>query len=135
MPTTLFTTRQVFGIMLGVIGGLAIGAVLDWLTRALRLYENPHYLMYSLAFEAFCILLAGGGAWFFQTWWCLFWVPLGFFAGCMVGAFIDLFMSIHAFDIDFLGLGFAIFAFYLLPVVGVAFIFAAISRLVAKQGG
>ena len=135
MPTTLFTARQVFGIMLGVIGGLAIGAVLDWLTSALRLYENPHYLMYSLAFEAFCILLAGVGAWFFQTWWCLFWVPLGFFVGCMVGAFIDLFMSVHAFDFDFLGLGFAIFAFYLLPVVGVVFIFTAISRVVAKQGG
>jgi hypothetical protein len=135
MPTTPFTTRRAFGVMLGVIGGLAISAVLDWLTRALRLYENPHYLVYSLAFEAFCILLAGVGVWLFQTWWSLLWAPLGFFVGCMVGAFIDLLMSVHAFDIDFLGLGFAIFAFYLLPVVGVAFIFAAMSRLVTKQGG
>jgi hypothetical protein len=135
MPTTLFTARRAFGTMLGVIGGLAISAVLDWLTKAFRLDENPHYLIYALALEALCVLLAGAGAWFFQTWWSLLWVPAGFFAGCMVGAFIDLFLSVHALDIDSLGLGFAIFAFYLLPVVGVTFIFTGISRLVSKPGG
>jgi hypothetical protein len=135
MRTTPFTTSRLLGVLLAVLSGVAIGTGLDWVTKALRLYQSPNYLTYSLGFTALCILLAGVGAWFLRTWWALLVTPFSFFVGCMLGAVIDIFMPGNAFDSGYLGLGVAIFIFYLLPVVLVALIAAVISKLVVMQGG
>ena len=135
MRTTPFTTSRVVGALLGFVSGVAIGTGLDWLTKVFRLYQNPHYLMYALEFEALCILLAGVGAWFLRTWWALLVTAFSFFVGCMLGAVIDMFMPGNAFDSGYLGLGVAIFIFYLLPVVLVALIATVISKLAAGRGG
>ena len=135
MQTTPFTASRVSGVLLAVLGGLAATFVSDWLTRTVRLYQDPNSVTYSLTFTALCILVAGVGAWFLRTWWALLWVPVAFFVGYMVGGFIDMFMPGNAFDIGYLMLGAAIFIFYLLPLVLVSLIATLISKRMAKRDG
>jgi hypothetical protein len=132
MQTTTFTARRLAGVLLALIGGVAVILGWDQLVRALGA-QNENTGPYVLAFDAVWILLAGVGAWLMRTWWALLTIPVAFFIGYMLGAMIDGLMPGYALSSAELALGAAIFGiFYLLPLVLVALIGTVISKRTAR---
>jgi peptidoglycan/LPS O-acetylase OafA/YrhL len=132
MQTTVFSARRVSGVLLALIGGVAVTLGWDWLVRALGA-QNENTGAYVLAFTAAWILLAGVGAWLMRTWWALLTIPIAFFVGYMLGAVMDGLMPGNAQSSAYLALGAAIFGiFYLLPLVLVSLIGAIISKRTAR---
>jgi hypothetical protein len=134
MGTNWRKARLILGPLLALLGGGAVSALPDWLTRTLGLLNSPGQPYIPMATIALALLVAGVGAWLLRSWWSALLVPALFFAGYMLGALLDLNLVGSAYDTGYFTLALVVFAvIFLTPLALITLLATAMSKRFAQS--